>query len=102
MEQNKKNEKIYYFFFLVLVYVCTYNIHPCVRTSSQFLVDDASLLYFLCSLFVCCYCLLFISCCLLLNAAAAGLVDILSFVSVGHEVEKARSVDVDGATGVCE
>ena len=36
----------------------------------------------------------------LLNGAAAGSVDILSFVSVGRVVENARLVDVDGrATG---
>ena len=33
----------------------------------------------------------------LLNDAAVAHVDILSFVSVGHVVENARLVDVDGA-----
>ena len=48
----------------------------------------------------------FLSCCIvflflavsLLNDAAAAHVDILILVSVGHVVENARLVDVDGAT----
>ena len=53
-------------------------------------------------LFVClllCYLFLFLAV-FLLNDAAAVLVDILSFVSVGHVVENARLVDVDGAATV--
>ena len=58
---------------------------------------------FLLIIFVLRFFFLFLAWVFLLNDAAAELADILSFVSVGHVVENARLVDVDGGAIVaCE